>query len=103
MVQVRVANDVIFQQLEGEAVLLNTQTGTFFGLNPVGTRIWELLAEHGDLETVTRKFREEYDVTEDELLRHLSEFIEKLRCKGLVDVSEPSQNWIAGRLAQPAP
>ena len=91
MVQLKIASDVIFQQLEGEAVLLNMQTATFFGLNPVGTRIWELLSQHGDLETVTTKFCEEYDVTEDQFLSHLSEFIDKLRCKGLVEASETSQ------------
>src|SRR3990172_11961862 len=91
MVQVKIRSDAIFQQLEGEAVLLNMQTGTFFGLNPVGTRIWELLSQHGDLETVTAKFCEEYDVTEDQFLSHLSEFIDKLRRKGLVEASETSQ------------
>ncbi len=46
---------------------------------------------HGDLETVTTKFCEEYDVTEDQFLSHLSEFIDKLRSKGLVKASETSQ------------
>jgi hypothetical protein len=37
--------DVVFQHLASEegAVLLNLETGLYFGLNPVAARIWELL------------------------------------------------------------
>jgi hypothetical protein len=88
MVTVKVVKDVIFQELEGEAVLLNMQTGIYFGLNPVGTRIWRLLSKHGEVKTVARMLLDEYDIAEEQLLTHLFDFIENLKSKGLVEVLE---------------
>jgi hypothetical protein len=88
MMTVKVAKDVIFQELEGEAVLLNMRTGIYFGLNPVGMRIWQLLSKHGEVETVATMLLDEYNVSEDQLRNHLSDFIKKLQSKGLVEVNE---------------
>lgn len=85
---VKVSPGVIFQQLDGEAVLLSTQSEIFFGLDPVGTQIWQLLEEHGDVRTVARTLLQKYEVGEEELEKQLLEFIEKLYAKGLV-VIEP--------------
>ena len=41
-----IPEDVVVRDLAGEAVLLHLGTGTYFGLDTVGTRIWHLLAEH---------------------------------------------------------
>lgn len=87
---VEVAADVIFQELDGEAVLLNMQSEIYFGLDSMGTRIWQLLKEHGTLETVGRILMEEYDVAENELQRELLEFVDKLHSKGLVKVVQGS-------------
>ncbi|MDP1569785.1 MAG: PqqD family protein [Vicinamibacterales bacterium] len=35
--------DVVFRTLGTEALLLNLESGMYYGLNPVGTRAWELL------------------------------------------------------------
>ena len=88
MVTIKIAEDVVVQELDGEAVLLNMRTGIYFGLNPMGTRIWQLLSEHGEVKTVTTMLLDEYNVSEDQLRNHLSDFIEQLQSKGLVEVRE---------------
>ena len=88
MVTIKIAEDVVFQELDGEAVLLNMRTGIYFGLNPMGTRIWQLLSEHGEVKTVTTMLLDEYGIREDQLRNHLSDFIEQLQSKGLVEVRE---------------
>jgi hypothetical protein len=52
---VRINDDVVFRELEGEAVLLNLETGVYFGLNEVGTRIWSLLQERVSLKQVLER------------------------------------------------
>ena len=37
--------DVLFREIDNECVLLDLGSGTYFGLNEVGTRIWNLLRE----------------------------------------------------------
>ena len=43
--RIRINDDVLFQELHGEGVLLNLKTGVYFGLDPVGRRIWQLAQE----------------------------------------------------------
>jgi hypothetical protein len=82
--RLRISDDVVFQDLAGEAVILDLATGTYFGLDPVGTRIWHLLAEHGGLEPVVAALLAEYDVPEGELRRDLAALLDELRDRGLV-------------------
>jgi len=44
--RVKINEDVLFQELQGEAVLLNLKSGVYLGLDIVGTRIWNLLRQH---------------------------------------------------------
>ena len=83
---VMISKDIIVQELEGEAVLLNMANGKFFGLNPVGKRMWELLSEFGEAEKVLRQLLQEYEATEDQLRQDLSVFIDTLTTKGLVEI-----------------
>lgn len=81
-----VSKEVIFQDLEGEAVLLNLQNGILFSLNPVAARMWELLSELGQAEKVLNQLLQEYDAPEEQLRQDLVDFIEKLKSKGLVEI-----------------
>ncbi len=83
---VRIPDGVVFQQVEGEAVILSTETGKYYGLDSVGTRIWDLIAQHGQVETVYRALLAEYDVTEERLLQDLFRFLGELASQGLVEV-----------------
>lgn len=73
--------EVLFQNLGGEAVLLDLKTETYFGLNPVGTRMWELIASGetslGDaVETLLGEFEVERERLEADLLRLAGELAE---------------------------
>lgn len=80
--------DVVFRLLDGEAVLLNLKTGNYFGLDPIGTRAWELILEHHSLERVHSALLEEYDVDSDSLAQDLLTLVTEFRLKGLVEVAE---------------
>ena len=59
---IAVADDVLFRELDGEAVLLNLKTGVYFGLNGVATRMWALIADPHSLARVADALAAEYDV-----------------------------------------
>lgn len=79
-----IPDDVVFEVLDGEAVVLNLKTGIYFTLNPVGTRAWQLIQEHGELEKVLEVMLAEYEVEPALLDADLRELVEKLRGKGLL-------------------
>jgi hypothetical protein len=83
---VHVAEDVVFRELDGEAVILNLQSGMYFGLDAIGTRIWQLCQQHGSIRSVWEAIQNEFDVSADTLQSDLLAFIDELSAKGLVTI-----------------
>jgi hypothetical protein len=83
----RVSDGVVFRELDGEAVLLNLDSGMYFGLDRVGTRVWQLIEEHGRLDAVVERLLEEYDVAPDVLRADVATLVTALVDKGLVVVA----------------
>jgi hypothetical protein len=68
----------MFRELDGEAVILNLESGSYFGLNAVGTRIWHLIQQDGHLKTVFDTLLREYDVEAAALERDLLDLVARL-------------------------
>ena len=81
---VRVSDNTIFRELAGEAVLLQLEDGMYFGLDRVGTRLWQLIAERGRLREVFDGAREEFDVDGGTLEKDLLTLVGNLARKNLV-------------------
>jgi len=81
---VGVAKDVVCRELDGEAVILNLESGMYFGLDVIGTRIWQLCEERGSLRAVWEAMQHEFDAPSDALQSDLLTFISELSAKGLV-------------------
>jgi hypothetical protein len=86
---VGVSPDVVFRELDGEAVILNLDTGIYFGLDPIGTRIWQLIREHAALQRVFDAMCIEYDAEVATLEHDLLQLANELCAKGLLHVSAP--------------
>ena len=84
---IRVSPGTLHRELQGEGVLLQLDTGEYFGLDPVGERIWSLIAEHGDLETVLAQLLDEFDVDADTLTRDVDALVAELITHKLVEES----------------
>ncbi len=87
--RVRINDDVVFRDLQGEAAILHLKTGVFFGLDPVGTRTWHLMREHRSLQEVLAALLNEYDVAEDRCEQDLLRFVVDLQGNDLVRVETP--------------
>jgi Coenzyme PQQ synthesis protein D (PqqD) len=82
--QVKPSEDVVWRNLQGESVLLDLKSGVYFGLDAVGTRIWTLLQDNGDLRAVLRELLSEYEVSEETCSRDLLNLVSAMADKGLV-------------------
>lgn len=81
-----VPDDVIFRELDGEAIILNLATGIYFGLDEVGTRLWALVTEAGPLRRAVDVMADEYDVDRPALEADVIELAAGLIDKGLVQI-----------------
>lgn len=86
--KVRVSEQVVFRDLDGEAVLLDLKSGRYFGLDEVGTRVWTLLVEGLDLEGVKAALLREYEVDPERLEGDILELVGVLASNGLVAIDQ---------------
>jgi hypothetical protein len=80
----RIPDDVIFRVLGDEAVILNLSTQIYFGLDSVGTRIWQLISEDAPSEKIVETLSAEYEVEENQLRQDFDKLIRQLSDKGLL-------------------
>jgi hypothetical protein len=81
-----VSKDAVFRDLDGEAVILDLESGTYFGLNAVGARIWQLMQQHGGLRAVYEDLCREYEAPPDVLERDLIALVSRLEQARLGEV-----------------
>ena len=74
-----VAPEQISCELQDEAVILSLSGGVYYGLNSVGSRVWELLQQPRSVRSIRDILLEEYDVNEDLCTQELVDLLEQLR------------------------
>lgn len=79
-----VPDAVVFRDVEGETVILDMKNGTYFGLDAVGTRIWQLLIEHARLDSVFTALLAEFEVDPSTLRADLLDLVAALESKQLL-------------------
>ncbi len=82
-----VSPETVFQEVEGESVLLNLAQARYYGLDEVGTRIWQLLQEHGSARAVFDRMLQEFAVEPERLEADLEHLLRDLQNNGLVTMA----------------
>jgi hypothetical protein len=84
-----VSQEQVSCDLSGEAVILNLATGMYYGLNPVGTRVWELLQQPRTVAELREALLSEFDVDSGRCERDLVELLDDLASRQLIHRHEP--------------
>lgn len=79
-----IPEDVMIRDVSGESVLLNLNTETYFGLDDVGTRMWQALNQSETVRQAHEILTTEYDVDPDTLQKDLLNLITELTEHGLL-------------------
>ena|ERR1700739_981615 len=90
-----VPSNILIRFLDQESVLLNLNTERYFGLDSVGTRMWQLATSAPTIDAAYFQLIEEFDVDPDTLRSNFSELLDHLVENGLLatqsaDVGTPS-------------
>ena len=84
-------------EMDGEVVMMNTDTGMYFALNEVASFIWDRLAEPLSLQRICDFVLAEFDVTPETCESDTRKFVESMVRDGLllVDQSAPAKLTIS--------
>jgi hypothetical protein len=84
---IKIVKDVVWTKMWDEVAILNSATGTYFGLDPVGSRIWCLIADGRAEDEVVSTILAEYEIDEQRVRADLRELVDQLAGKALVTLS----------------
>lgn len=79
------AEDLVYQESDGETVLLDLQTSTYLVMNPTGTLLLPALAEGATREALLEKIVSAFEVDPDRATSDLDSFLSDLAGRGLLD------------------
>jgi hypothetical protein len=80
------AKNQVACELGDEAAILNLTTGVYYGLDPVGARIWKMLGGPTTVADIRDALLRTYDVEAEQCERDLAAILEKLAAEGLVEL-----------------
>ena len=79
------SDQIVFRELAGESVILDLKSGSYYGLNQVGTRVWAVVADGGTLrdanDVIFSEFEAPAHVIETEVLRFAAELHDQGLCR----------------------
>ena len=82
-----VSSKAVARQLGDEMVILHLGSGTYFGLDVVGARIWQLMGEGKSLNEICNIVLDEYEVSREDIERDIVALTKDLLAQDLVSTS----------------
>jgi len=107
---IRPSRGVVFRRLGATTILVNMVSGTYFGLDEIGSRIWELLIAHSKIGNAASEMAREYAVSREVVAKDVLSLVRELEAKQLVKIirSHTARNGTrsklpggVGKIAQP--
>lgn len=82
--RVEISREVVSRILGDEVVMLDLTSGQYMGLDPVGSRIWELISEKGTFGRILESVIHEYEVDPEQARSDLIRLLQELARSGLI-------------------
>ena len=79
-------SEQVSRSLGDESAILNLKNSVYYGMDPVGSRVWNLLAQRRSVGDLLNILVGEYDVESERCERDLFLLLEKMRSEGLIEV-----------------
>ena len=84
--KISISEEALSQEVNGDTVILDRKSESYFGLDEVGTRIWQLLQKNGNLQQTFDVMQDEFNVEAGQLEKDLIELVGKLEEAGLISL-----------------
>jgi hypothetical protein len=80
------AREQVSCPLDEESAILNLKNSVYYGMNPIGTRVWNLLKEPRTIAELRDTLLSEYEVDAKLCERDLLDLLAKMKGEGLIEV-----------------
>ena len=83
---VTVTKDQVSCELGSEAAILNVKRGIYYGLDPIGAQVWQMLQKPCKIADIQEVLLKEYDVEPERCQHDLLALLEDMLAAGLIEV-----------------
>jgi hypothetical protein len=79
--------EVISGKLEDQIVMMDIDKGKYFSMNPVATRVWELLEEPSSAGKLCDQLLNEFEVSREKCFDEVHELLKKMQELDLLEIT----------------
>ena len=80
----QISPEILHSKIDEEVILMSIEADSYFGLDPIASRIWELLEQPLDLDELVEKLMEEYEVDAETCRQDVQALLEDMQGRGLI-------------------
>src|SRR5436853_4787556 len=80
--------NVIYETIEGEVILIDLKTGTYYSLRDSGAAVWQAIEQGAGEDGIAAELRSRYDASEEEIRDAVRRLLDELEHEGLVRAEE---------------
>ena len=84
------AAEVVGSKIEDRIALMSIKNGSYYGMDPVGSRVWELIAQPMRVDAVCERLLGEFNVEKAACERQVLAFLQQLSDADLLSVADES-------------
>jgi len=84
--RIEISKDLVFQELDGEMVILDMKSGQYFGIDAIGSIIWHMLEQKIEPARIIEKLQEEYDVEAEVCSQQVLAFLDDLMKNNIISI-----------------
>ncbi len=81
-------DDILASDIDDEKVMMSIEKGRYYGLDPVGSRVWEMIETPIRISDLIGMLLQKYDVNRETCERDVLAFLGELHESGLVRVED---------------
>ena len=77
---------IVFNEMDGETIMMSIENGEYYGINSIGSRIWKLLETPQVASEICDTLLPDYDVTREQCAKDVLLFLNKMAEKGVIKI-----------------
>ena len=85
--RIKQSEEILFQDIQDEIIILNMKNENYLGLDKVGARFWNILLNTSSVKHAYDQILDEFDVEPGTLEKDLNEFLSELLKNNLVKLT----------------
>ena len=91
-----IAPQVVSEQYDSEAIVINLDSGTYYSLNADSSRLWALIGQHESAQAIVQAFNPNPISASDEVAKSVHDFLTRLSQEKLIVTEKSSDLFFGG-------